>query len=48
MHTRTNPCIHDASGQRDTAEQIAADQLSVLQRKDTERVRGRGVRLAVL
>ena len=32
------PCIHDASGQRDAAEQIAADRLPVSQRKYTDRI----------
>jgi len=31
-------CIHGASGQRDAAEQIAADRLPVFQHKDTERI----------
>jgi len=29
MHARLDPCIHDASEQRDAAEQIAADRLQV-------------------
>ena len=31
-------CIHDASGQREAAEQYAADRLPVFQRKDTDRI----------
>ena len=31
MHSRLHPCIQDASGQRDAAEQIAADRLPVFQ-----------------
>ena len=38
-HTHLHPCIHDASGQRDAAEQIAADRLPVFQRKDTDGIR---------
>ena len=38
LHSRLNPCIHDASGQRDAAEQIAADRLPVFQRKDADRI----------
>jgi len=30
--TPTHPCIHDASGWRDAAEQIAAERLPVFQR----------------
>jgi len=31
-------CIHDSSGQCDTAKQIAADRLPVFHRKDTDRI----------
>ena len=31
-------CIHDFSGQRDAADQIAADRLPVFHRKDTDRI----------
>jgi len=36
--TVLHPYIHDASGQRDGAKQIAADSLPVFQRKDTDRI----------
>jgi len=29
MHTRINPCIQDASGRRDVAEEIAGDTLQL-------------------
>jgi len=34
-------CIHDASEQRDAAEKIAADRLTVLQDKHADRICGR-------
>jgi len=37
LHSFLHPCIHDASGQRGAAEQIAADRLLVFQRKNTDR-----------
>ena len=40
LHSRLHPCIHDASGQRHAAEQIAADRLSVFQLKGTDRIGG--------
>ena len=43
--------VHDSSGLRDAADQIATDRLPVFQSKDTDRMCGRrvtGVRLAVL
>jgi len=36
-----HPCIHDPSGQRDAAEQIAADRLPVFRHEDTDRIFGR-------
>jgi len=51
-YTHADPCLHNASGQRDAAEQIVADRLRVFQRKDkipTQYVVVlRGVQLAVL
>jgi len=47
LHSRLHTCIHDASGQRDAAEQIAADRLPVFQRKDTDRVCGRIARFSI-
>jgi len=47
MHARLHPCIHDASGQRDAAEQIPADRLPVFQRKDTDRICGRVTRCSI-
>jgi len=47
MHARLHPCIHDTSGQRDAAEQIAADRLPVFQPKDTDRICGRVTRCSI-
>ena len=33
----THACIHDVSGQRDAAEQIAAVRFPIFQRRDTDR-----------
>jgi len=41
-------CTHACIPVSDAAEQIAADRLPVFQRKDTDSICGRGVRLAVL
>jgi len=38
LHSRLHPCIHDASGQHDAAEQIATDRLPVSRCKDTDRI----------
>ena len=38
MHARLYPCIHDASGQRDAADQIPDDRLPVSQGKNTGRI----------
>ena len=40
-------CIHDASGQRDAAEKIAADRLPVFQREDTDGMCGRVRRCSI-
>ena len=47
LHSHLHPYIHDASGQRDAAEQIAADRLPVFQRKHTDRIRGRVTRCSI-
>ena len=46
-HAYTLSCIHDASGQRDGAEQITAYRLPVFQRKDNDRVCGRVTRCSI-
>jgi len=38
LHSRVHTCIHDASGQRDAVEQIAADRLPIFQREDSDRI----------
>jgi len=38
LHSRLQRCIHDASGQRDATEQVAADRLPVFQRNHTDRI----------
>jgi len=51
LHSRLHPCIHNASGQRDAAEQIPAGRLPVSRCKDTDRIMVvvlRNARLAVL
>jgi len=45
LHTRLHPRIHDVSGQRDAAGQIAADRLPVFQR--TDRICGRVARCPI-
>ena len=47
LHSCLHTCIHDASGQRDAAEQIAADRLPAFQPKDTDRVCGRVTRCSI-
>ena len=42
-----HPCIQDASGQRDAAEQIAADRLPTFLRKHTDRICGRVRRCSI-
>jgi len=44
---RLHPCIHDASGQRDAAEEIVAGRLAVFQRNDTNRICGRVTRCSI-
>ena len=47
LHSRLHPYIHDASGQHDAPEQIAADKLPVFQLKDIDRMCGRVTRCSI-